>query len=98
MFVDYAHTPAALSHAVATLREHLDGRLIVVCGAGGDRDPSKRPGLGQAASAADLVVVTSDNPRTEAPEAIIRDVAAGIGGGAEILTLVDRAAAIDAAV
>ena len=79
IFVDYAHTPAALAQALAALKTLGFARRITVFGCGGDRDRSKRPLMGQAAAAnSDLVVVTSDNPRTEDPLAIIRDIEAGL--------------------
>jgi UDP-N-acetylmuramoyl-L-alanyl-D-glutamate--2,6-diaminopimelate ligase len=80
--IDYAHTPAGISMAVATGRELASGKLIVVFGAGGDRDRAKRPLMGTAASHADVLVVTSDNPRSEDPNAIIDDVMAGVTTGA----------------
>ena len=97
VFVDYAHTPDALATALAALRPHVMGRLIVAFGAGGDRDRGKRPLMGEAAAAgADVVFVTDDNPRTEDPAAIRAAVRAGcpeateIGDRAEaILTAVD---------
>jgi UDP-N-acetylmuramoyl-L-alanyl-D-glutamate--2,6-diaminopimelate ligase len=97
VFVDYAHTPDALTTALTALRPHVMGRLIVVFGAGGDRDRGKRPMMGAAAAAAaDLVYVTDDNPRTEDPAAIRAAVREGapeateIGDRAEaILTAVD---------
>ncbi len=80
VFIDYAHTPDALRRALAALRPLTRGRLWVVFGAGGDRDQGKRPEMGRiAAEAADVAVVTSDNPRTEDPEAIIDDIERGMG-------------------
>jgi len=94
---DYAHTPDALERALATLRPLSRGRLIVVFGCGGDRDRGKRPLMGRiAAEGADLAIATSDNPRTEDPDAIIDDIEQGMGGVPH-LRLVDRLAAIHAA-
>lgn len=78
VIVDYAHTPEALRAALASARALCGGRLIVVLGAGGETDRSKRPKLGQAASAADEVVLTSDNPRGEDPAAIAAEIEAGL--------------------
>jgi UDP-N-acetylmuramyl-tripeptide synthetase len=79
VFVDYAHTPDALENAIAALRTLTPGRLITVFGCGGDRDPTKRPIMGAiAARLSDLAVVTSDNPRSEPPLAIIAEIEAGI--------------------
>ncbi len=97
VLIDYAHTPHALACVLDALRPLTRGRLIVVFGAGGDRDADKRPLMGRAvAGRADLAIVTSDNPRTEDPEAIIDQVVAGMpGAGRE--RVVDRRAAIERA-
>ena len=77
--VDYAHTPDALSKALRAARMHCRGRLHVVFGAGGDRDPGKRPLMGSiAAELADSIVVTDDNPRTEDPRRIVADICSGL--------------------
>jgi UDP-N-acetylmuramoyl-L-alanyl-D-glutamate--2,6-diaminopimelate ligase len=96
IFVDYAHTPDALETVLQTLRPHVQGKLAVVFGCGGDRDPGKRPLMGAAAAAnADMVIVTDDNPRTEDPAVIRAAALAGAPGAREIG---DRAQAIDTAV
>jgi UDP-N-acetylmuramoyl-L-alanyl-D-glutamate--2,6-diaminopimelate ligase len=92
VFVDYAHTPDAVATALAALRPHVMGRIVVVLGAGGDRDRGKRPLMGAAAAAgADAVIVTDDNPRSEDPAAIRAAVRAGCPAAAEVA---DRAEAI----
>jgi len=97
VLVDYAHTPEALENVLRAAREVTRGRLHVVFGAGGDRDRGKRPLMGDAARRlADRVVVTSDNPRSEPPEAIIDEVMEGAGRGAE--RDADRRAAIAGAI
>jgi UDP-N-acetylmuramoyl-L-alanyl-D-glutamate--2,6-diaminopimelate ligase len=94
---DYAHTPDALVRALETLRPLTPGRLIVLFGAGGDRDRGKRPVMGRvAAEGADFVVVTSDNPRTEDPERIIDDIEPGLAGRPYV-RIADRTEAIRAA-
>jgi UDP-N-acetylmuramoyl-L-alanyl-D-glutamate--2,6-diaminopimelate ligase len=100
--VDYAHTPDALAQALQALRPLADaraGRLWVVFGCGGDRDATKRPLMGAiAAKHADRVVVTSDNPRSERPEAIVAQVLLGLMDNKGVDVEVDRAMAIRAAV
>ena len=85
VYVDYAHTPDALEAAIAALRPHVEGRLIVVFGAGGDRDQGKRPEMGAvAARLADLVIVTDDNPRSEDPGQIRAAILAGAPDATEV--------------
>jgi UDP-N-acetylmuramoyl-L-alanyl-D-glutamate--2,6-diaminopimelate ligase len=96
IFVDYAHKPDALAKALQALRPYARRKLIVVFGAGGDRDAGKRPIMGAiAAENADRVIITDDNPRSERPEAIRAAILAAAGGAGEIG---DRAAAIRAAI
>ena len=94
--VDYAHKPDAVTAALAALRPLTDGRLIVVLGAGGERDPGKRPIMGEiAARLADVLVVTDDNPRGEEPATIRAEILAGTREGtAEVIEVGDRRAAI----
>ena len=104
--VDYAHKPAALAAVLDAIAQGLQGRLIVVVGAGGDRDTGKRPMMGaEVATRADLLIVTDDNPRSEVPAAIRAQVLAGARearqagrGQCEIVEIGDRRAAIQAAV
>ena len=96
VYVDYAHTPDALEAAIAALKPHAGGRLVVVFGAGGDRDAGKRETMGQVANTqADVVIVTDDNPRTEDPATIRAAILRGAPGAREIG---DRREAIAAAV
>jgi UDP-N-acetylmuramoyl-L-alanyl-D-glutamate--2,6-diaminopimelate ligase len=103
VLVDYAHTDDALLNVLRAVRQTLEpgGRIITVFGCGGDRDRTKRPRMAAVACAhADAVIVTSDNPRTEDPGAIVRDILAGVptGSGAEVESRLDRAEAIARAV
>ena len=85
VYVDYAHTPDALEAAIAALRPHVEGRLITVFGAGGDRDQGKRPQMGQVATKlSDVVIVTDDNPRSEDPARIRSEILAGAPGASEV--------------
>ncbi|MGI8705335.1 MAG: UDP-N-acetylmuramoyl-L-alanyl-D-glutamate--2,6-diaminopimelate ligase [Sphingomicrobium sp.] len=85
VYVDYAHTPDALEAAIAALRPHVKGKLIIVFGAGGDRDRGKRAPMGDAASRlSDAVIVTDDNPRTEDPAKIRAEILAGAPGAFEV--------------
>ena len=99
VFVDYAHTPDSIEKAIAALRPITEGRLVIVFGCGGDRDATKRPKMGAAACAADRIVVTSDNPRTEDPDAIIADILPGMAAGeGRYVVLPDRREAIREAI
>jgi UDP-N-acetylmuramoyl-L-alanyl-D-glutamate--2,6-diaminopimelate ligase len=99
VLVDYAHTPDGLDNALQACRPFVQGKLICVFGCGGDRDRGKRPQMGEiAARLADRVVVTSDNPRTEAPGQILEDVIAGLPSASAALVLVDRREAIERAI
>ncbi len=96
IYVDYAHTPDAIEAALDALRPHAAGRLILVFGAGGDRDQAKRPEMGKVAAAkADVLIITDDNPRGEDPDAIRAAIAEGAPGA---LIVGDRRAAIAAAI
>ena len=96
VLIDYAHTPDGLENVLSSVKGFCKGRLIAVFGCGGDRDPIKRPIMGHiGVGLADYAIVTSDNPRSEDPEAIVRDIVKGIGpddGGYEVVT--DRRQAI----
>ena len=99
VIVDYAHTPDSLEQVLSSARAICDGKLIVVFGCGGDRDRSKRPLMGRVvAEGADVAIVTSDNPRSEEPDAIVAEIRKGMRGSAEIVVEVDRRAAIAIAI
>jgi UDP-N-acetylmuramoyl-L-alanyl-D-glutamate--2,6-diaminopimelate ligase len=95
VFVDFAHTPDALSGSLATLRDVVSGRIICVFGAGGDRDRLKRPLMGRAVEAgADVAIITNDNPRSEDPKAIVGDLLAGFQDPQHVEIILDRTRAI----
>ena len=95
VLIDYAHTPDALENVLRSVRGFCKGRLIAVFGCGGDRDPLKRPIMGEiGVRLSDLAIVTSDNPRTENPRKIIEDILAGIPAGSEYQVVEDRRQAI----
>jgi len=97
VIVDYAHTPQALEHVLKALRPHVSGALVTVFGCGGDRDREKRQVMGRiACTLSDRVVVTSDNPRSEAPAQIMQDIESGCSGNYRLIE--DRARAIATAV
>ena len=99
VFVDYAHTDKGLESVLEALRPFTAGRLICVFGCGGDRDRTKRPRMGDVVSRlADIAVVTNDNPRSEDPSSIARQVTGGMVGPAERCVVLDRAKAIDLAI
>src|SRR5206468_10895729 len=99
VLVDYAHTPDSLENVLRTARDLAQSRVICVFGCGGDRDRGKRPLMGRiAAELADVAIVTSDNPRSEAPEAIVAEIMEGAAGPAVALAEVDRRAAITRAI
>lgn len=94
IYVDYAHTADALQRVIAAVRPTTMGRIYCVFGAGGDRDRTKRAPMGTAAAAADVLVVTSDNPRSESPQAIIEEILCGVPGRPECHVEVQRERAI----
>jgi UDP-N-acetylmuramoyl-L-alanyl-D-glutamate--2,6-diaminopimelate ligase len=97
VYVDYAHSPDAIERTLGAVRDHTAGRLMVVLGAGGDRDTEKRGAMGRvSASIADVVIVTDDNPRSEDPGAIRASVAAGARdvGSANVIEIASREEAI----
>jgi UDP-N-acetylmuramoyl-L-alanyl-D-glutamate--2,6-diaminopimelate ligase len=99
VIVDYAHTPDSLKNLLKASRPFIQGKMICVFGCGGDRDRTKRPQMGQiAAELADVVYVTSDNPRTEDPQRILQDILAGIPPSVTPIVICDRAEAIRQAI
>lgn len=99
IFVDYAHTDDALSNVLTTLKELAKGRLITVFGCGGGRDRTKRPKMGMVVEhLSDLAIITSDNPRHEEPEEIIREILSGFKNPDRALVMIDRKEAIECAV
>jgi UDP-N-acetylmuramyl-tripeptide synthetase len=95
ILVDYAHTPDAIEKLLEAVRPLTSGRIITVFGCGGDRDRTKRPKMARAASErSDVTVVTSDNPRTEDPRAILNEVVTGIVPGRKSVAIIDRGEAI----
>lgn len=99
VLVDYAHTPDSVENVLRAAREFTEGRLIAVFGAGGDRDRTKRPLMGKAgAEIADLTIVTSDNPRSERPDAIVDEILAGIEDRSRVEVEIDRDRAIGQAI
>lgn len=96
VMIDYAHTPDSLENILATVKDYAPGRVVSLFGCGGDRDRTKRPMMGEISGRlADLTIITSDNPRTEEPSAIVGDIEEGIRNtGAEYIVIVDRREAI----
>ena len=95
VLIDYAHTPDGLENVLSSVRDFCQGRLIAVFGCGGDRDPIKRPIMGRiGVEIADIAIITSDNPRTEDPDAIIADVVKGVGDAKNYKIVTDRQKAI----
>ena len=100
ILIDYSHTPDALENVLKTVRETCTGRVVAVFGCGGDRDRKKRPIMGRIGTElADFAIITSDNPRTEDPEAIIAEILTGVTAGKErYVAIPDRVSAIDYAI
>ncbi|MCP5469503.1 MAG: UDP-N-acetylmuramoyl-L-alanyl-D-glutamate--2,6-diaminopimelate ligase [Chlamydiales bacterium] len=96
IYIDFAHTPDAIANVLSSLEHIRKGRILLVFGAGGDRDRQKRKEMGRVASAADLTILTSDNPRSEDPRAICDEVASGCTG--EYMIEIDRRKAIEMAI
>jgi len=96
VIVDYAHTPGGIEQVISVARSTGARRVIAVVGAGGDRDRAKRPMMGRAASAADVTILTSDNPRSEDPDQILRELTGG--AGPDVILEVDRQRAIERAI
>ena len=96
VLIDYAHTPDGLENVLSSVKDFCKGRLIGVFGCGGDRDPIKRPIMGEiGVKLSDFAIITSDNPRTEDPMAIIEDILKGVSGElGEYIVIEDRRAAI----
>lgn len=96
VIIDYAHTPDGLEKAINAVRSFTKGRVITLFGCGGDRDKTKRPKMGRMATElSDVVIVTTDNPRTEDPDEIIKEILIGtVGSKAEVITITDRSEAI----
>jgi UDP-N-acetylmuramoyl-L-alanyl-D-glutamate--2,6-diaminopimelate ligase len=91
VMIDYSHTPDSMENILRTVRGYAKGRIVGLFGAGGDRDREKRPIMGRVAQeGCDLAIVTSDNPRSEEPEAIIRDILAGMDSKARPKVIPDR--------
>ena len=96
VMIDYSHTPDALENVIASVQDFCQGRVITVFGCGGDRDPIKRPIMGEiGVKLSDIAIITSDNPRTEKPMAIIEDILKGVKQEyGEYIVMEDRRAAI----
>jgi UDP-N-acetylmuramoyl-L-alanyl-D-glutamate--2,6-diaminopimelate ligase len=98
--IDYAHSPESLQSILSAVKSYTRGKVISVFGCGGDRDKAKRPIMGQiSTSIADFSIITSDNPRTEEPEAIVKEIEAGaVKTKGKYITIVDRTEAIKHAI